>query len=117
MIQLYTAPTPNGWKVSIMLEELGARYRVRPMRLDQGEQKQPWFLELNPNGRIPVIVDTEAKNFPVFESGAILIYLAEKHGRFLPTDPKARSEVIQWLMFQMGGTEGSVVPLPRRDGR
>ncbi len=103
MIQLYTAPTPNGWKASIMLEELGARYSVRPIRLDQGEQKEPWFLELNPNGRIPVIVDTEAGNFAIFESGATLIYLAEKHGRFLPTDPKARSEVIQWLMFQMGG--------------
>ena len=103
MIKLYTAPTPNGWKISIMLEELGLPYRVRPIRLDQNEQKEPWFLELNPNGRIPVIVDTDADDFAVFESGAILLYLAEKTGRFLPSDPKKRSQVIQWLMFQMGG--------------
>jgi len=103
MIKLYTAPTPNGWKISIMLEELGLPYRVRPIRLDQNEQKEPWFLELNPNGRIPVIVDTDADDLAVFESGAILLYLAEKTGRFLPSDPKKRSQVIQWLMFQMGG--------------
>ena len=103
MIKLYTAPTPNGWKISIMLEELGLPYGVRPIRLDQNEQKEPWFLELNPNGRIPVIVDTDADDFAVFESGAILLYLAEKTGRFLPSDPKKRSQVIQWLMFQMGG--------------
>jgi len=103
VIELYTAPTPNGWKASIMLEELGVAYKARPIRLDQNEQKEPWFLELNPNGRIPVIVDRDAGGFAVFESGAILIYLAEKHGRFLSADPKARSEVIQWLMFQMGG--------------
>ncbi len=86
-----------------MLEELGARYSVRPLRLDQGEQTEPWFLELNPPGRSPGSGDSEAETCAIFESGAILIYLAEKHGRFLPTDPKARSEVIQWLMFQMGG--------------
>ena len=103
MIKLYTAPTPNGWKISIMLEELGLPYRVRPIQLDQNVQKETWFLELNPNGRIPVIVDTDADDFAVFESGAILLYLAEKTGRFLPSDPKKRSQVIQWLMFQMGG--------------
>jgi len=103
MIDLYTAPTPNGWKVSIMLEELGMPYSVRPIRLQEGEQKEPWYLRLNPNGRIPTIVDHDAGDFAVFESGAILIYLAEKSGRLLPTDPKGRSTALQWLMFQMGG--------------
>jgi len=103
MIDLYTAPTPNGWKASIMLEEIGVPYEVRPIRLQLGEQKEPWYLALNPNGRIPTIVDRDAGNFAVFESGAILIYLAEKTGRLMPTDPKGRSLVIQWLMFQMGG--------------
>ena len=103
MIDLYTAPTPNGWKVSIMLEELGMPYNVRPIRLQENEQKEPWYLRLNPNGRIPTIVDPDAGDFAVFESGAILIYLAEKTGRLLPTDPKGRSTALQWLMFQMGG--------------
>ncbi|HYR97114.1 MAG TPA: glutathione S-transferase N-terminal domain-containing protein [Candidatus Binatus sp.] len=103
MIDLYTAPTPNGWKVSIMLEELGMPYSVRPIRLQEGEQKEPWYLRLNPNGRIPTIVDHDAGDFAVFESGAILIYLAERSGRLLPTDPKGRSTALQWLMFQMGG--------------
>ncbi len=103
MIDLYTAPTPNGWKASIVLEELELPYEVHPVNLMAGEQKQPEFLRLNPNGRIPVIVDREAGSFAVFESGAILIYLAEKAGRLLPADPRGRSRVIQWLMFQMGG--------------
>ena len=103
MIDLYTAPTPNGWKVSILLEELRMPYTVRPIRLQDGEQKEPWYLKLNPNGRIPTIVDRDEGDFAVFESGAILIYLAEKAGRLLPADRKGRSTVIQWVMFQMGG--------------
>ena len=103
MIDLYTAATPNGWKASILLEELGVPYTLHPISLSKGEQKQPEFLAINPNGRIPAIVDRDEDDFAVFESGAILIYLAEKYGRFLPTERKARSEVIQWLMFQMGG--------------
>ena len=103
MIHLYTAATPNGHKVSIALEELALPYSVQVVDLAGLEQKQPWFLELNPNGRIPVIVDRDAGDFVVFESGAILVYLAEKSGRLMPADPKGRSLVIQWLMFQMGG--------------
>lgn len=103
MIDLYTAATPNGYKVSILLEELAMPYEVKALRLDQLEQKQEWFLRINPNGRIPAIVDRGAGDFAVFESGAILLYLAEKGGRFLPQEPKARSVTIQWLMFQMGG--------------
>ena len=102
-IDLYTAPTPNGWKVSITLEELGLPYTVRPIALSALEQKQEWFLRLNPNGRIPTIVDHDRNGFAVFESGAIMIYLAEKTGRFLPPDPAQRYRVIQWVMFQMGG--------------
>jgi GSH-dependent disulfide-bond oxidoreductase len=103
MIDLYTAPTPNGWKVSILLEELGMPYNVRPIRLQEGEQKEPWYVQLNPNGRIPTIVDRDEGDFAVFESGAILIYLAEKTGKLMPSDKKGRSTVLQWLMFQMGG--------------
>jgi GST-like protein len=103
MIDLYTAPTPNGWKASICLEELGMPYEVHVINLLAGEQKRPEYLALNPNGRIPTIVDRDADNFAVFESGAILIYLAEKAGRLLPPEAKGRSLVIQWLMFQMGG--------------
>ncbi|OLQ81432.1 glutathione S-transferase [Photobacterium proteolyticum] len=103
MIDLYTAATPNGHKISIALEEMGLEYRVHPLDLMEAEQKLPEFTAINPNGRIPAIVDTENDNFAVFESGAILLYLAEKTGKFLPEDPKKRSQVIQWLMFQMGG--------------
>ena len=103
MIELFTAETPNGWKASIALEELALPYQVRPIALSQNEQKQAWYLKLNPNGRIPTIVDHDNGDFAVFESGAILIYLAEKTGRLMPKDPKGRSRVIQWTMFQMGG--------------
>lgn len=101
MIELYTAATPNGHKVSIMLEELGLAYKVRPMCLERKEQREAWYLRLNPNGRIPAIVDHDNEDFVVFESGAILIYLAEKCGRLLPPDQRGRSQVIQWLMFQV----------------
>ena len=104
MIELFTAATPNGHKASIMLEEVGLPYTVRGLRLSAGEQKEPWYLRLNPNGRIPTIVDHDNDGFAVFESGAILIYLAEKTGSpLLPSDSKKRSLVLQWLMFQMGG--------------
>ena len=103
MIDLYTAPTPNGWKASIALEELGLPYTAHLVNILEGEQKQPWFIAINPNGRIPVIVDRAARDFAIFESGAILIYLAEMTGRLLPTDAKGRSLVLQWLMFQTGG--------------
>ncbi len=103
MIELYTAPTPNGQKISVALEELELPYRVHRVDLGRGEQKEPWFLEINPNGRIPAIIDRDAGEFPIFESGAILVWLAEKTGRLLPSEPKARSEVLQWLFFQMAG--------------
>ncbi len=107
MITLYTAATPNGRKASIMLEECALDYNVRPLALGKGEQKQDWYLQINPNGRIPAIVDHDNDDIAVFESGAILIYLAEKNGQLLPPstseNPKGRSAVIQWLMFQMGG--------------
>lgn len=103
MIELFTSPTPNGWKVSITLEELELPYVVRRIDLGKLEQKAPSFLAINPNGRIPAIVDHGNDDFTVFESGAILMYLAEKTGRLLPTDVKGRSRVIQWLMFQMAG--------------
>jgi GST-like protein len=103
MISLYTAATPNGHKVSIALEELGLPYQLEVLDLSSGVQKQPAFLAINPNGRIPAIVDHEADDFAVFESGACLIYLAEKTGCLMPTDAKGRSLVMQWLMFQMGG--------------
>ena len=103
MIDLYTAATPNGHKVSIVLEELGMPYTVHALSFDKKEQKTPEFLKINPNGRIPAIVDRANGDFAVFESGAILLYLAELSGQLLPKDPKGRSLVIQWLMFQMGG--------------
>lgn len=103
MIELYTSPTPNGYKISIMLEEIGLDYTVHPIDLMKQEQKAPEYLAMNPNGRIPVIVDHDNDDFVVFESGAILIYLAEKTGKLLPMEEKARSRVLQWLMFQVGG--------------
>ncbi|MBV7568121.1 glutathione S-transferase family protein [Pseudomonas sp. PDM27] len=103
MIDLYTAATPNGHKVSIVLEELGLPYRVHALSFDKKEQKSADFLKINPNGRIPAIVDRANGDFAVFESGAILIYLAEQTGKLMPGDPKGRSLVLQWLMFQMGG--------------
>lgn len=107
MIELFTADTPNGHKVSIALEEMGLPYTFRALNLLALEQRQEWFLKINPNGRIPAIVDQDPENghddFVVFESGAILVYLAEKSGKFLPADVKGRSRVLQWLMFQMGG--------------
>jgi glutathione S-transferase/GST-like protein len=103
MIDLYTAATPNGHKVSIALEELGLPYTVHALNLGQLEQKRPEFLRISPNGRIPAIVDRDLDDFAVFESGAILVYLAEKTGRLMPADIKGRSRVMQWLMFQMGG--------------
>ena len=103
MIDLYTASTPNGWKVSVALEELGLPYDVHALNLSKGEQKDPEYLKICPNGRIPAIVDREADDFSVFESGACLIYLAEKTRRLLPSDVKGRSLVLQWLMFQIGG--------------
>ena len=107
MITLYTAPTPNGWKASITLEELGLPYQVHPIDLGRQEQKEPWYLEINPNGRIPAIVDDQPVGggppLAIFESGALMIYLAEKAGALLPAEPAARSRTLQWLFFQVGG--------------
>ncbi len=103
MIDVYSSATPNGYKVTVMLEEIGADYTLYPVNLSAGEQKTADFLAMNPNGRIPVIVDRSNNDFTVFESGAIMIYLAEKFGQLYPEDPSARSRTLQWLMFQMGG--------------
>ena len=106
MIDLYFAPTPNGQKISIMLEECGLPYRLIKVDLAQGDQFKPTFLTINPNSKIPAIVDQDGpdgKPYTVFESGAILLYLAEKTGRFMPSDMRKRYEVIQWVMFQMAG--------------
>src|SRR4028119_635904 len=116
MIDLYTAATPNGWKVSITLEELDLPYELHSIDLSSGEQKKPWFTAINPNGRIPAIVDRDNGDFPIFESGAIMLYLAEKTGRLMPADEKGRSRVIQWLMFQMGGGGPMVGPAEGRGG-
>ena len=104
MIDFYTWGTPNGRKVSILLEETGLPYRVHPVDISQGQQHDPAYLAINPNGKIPALVDSDGpgdKPITVFESGAIMIYLAEKTGTFLPAE--ARYEVLQWLLWQMGG--------------
>ena len=103
MIDFFTAGTPNGYKISIMLEECGLPYTVRIMNLTALDQKQPAFTSINPNGRIPAIVDHEEGDFPVFESGAILIYLAEKAGKLIPTDRLGRSRITQWVVWQTAG--------------
>ena len=103
MIDLYTAPTPNGWKASVVLEELELPYTVKRVNILEGDQRQPDYVALNPNARIPTIVDNDADGFVVFESGAILLYLAQKTGKLIPDDAKGSSLVMQWLMFQMGG--------------
>ena len=105
MIDLYYWPTPNGWKISIMLEECGLEYRLVPVDIGRGDQFKPEFLAISPNNRMPAIVDHDVEGEPVsvFESGAILMYLAEKTGRFLPSDPRARLQVMQWVFWQVGG--------------
>lgn len=103
MIDVYSSATPNGYKVTVMLEEIAADYTLHPVNLSAGDQKTPEFLAMNPNGRIPVIVDRNNNDFTVFESGAIMIYLGEKFGQLYPENPDARSRTLQWLMFQMGG--------------
>lgn len=102
MIDLYTMGTPNGVKASIALEEMDLPYQVTAINIMNGDQHHPEFRKINPNGKIPAIIDRD-NDLTVFESGAILIYLAEKSGKLLPTDVKGRSTVLQWLMFQMGG--------------
>ncbi len=106
MIELYTWGTPNGRKVSIMLEEVGLSYEVHPVNIGKGEQFNPDYLKINPNGKIPTVVDREGpggKPLSVFELGAILVYLAEKTGKLLAKEPRARLGALEWLMFQMGG--------------
>ena len=106
MIQLYTWGTPNGKKVSVMLEEVGLPYEVHPISLQKGDQFTPEYLAINPNNKIPSIMDTDGPGgqpLTLFESGAILMYLAEKTGKLLPQDMRKRYEIVQWLMFQMGG--------------
>jgi GST-like protein len=105
-IDLYYWPTPNGWKVSIMLEEAEIPYNVIPVNISAGDQFKPEFLEISPNNKMPAIVDPDGPDgqpIALFESGAILLYLADKTGRFLPSNPRDRYTVVQWLMFQMGG--------------
>ncbi len=107
MIDLHYWPTPNGWKISIALEEMELDYEIVPVNIGRGEQFAPDFLEISPNNRMPAIVDHDpiggGEPLPIFESGAILLYLAEKSGRFLPVELHARYDVVQWLMWQMGG--------------
>ena len=103
MIELYTAPTPNGHKASCTLEALELEYKTHTVNIGEGDQHKPEFRAINPNGRIPAIIDRDLDDLAIFESGAIMIHLAEKTGHLLPTDAKGRARVIQWLMFQMGG--------------
>ena len=106
ILQLYSLPTPNGVKVSIMLEEIGLPYEVHLVSFDSGDQRSAEFVSLNPNGKIPAILDPNgpgSKPLPLFESGAILVYLAEKTGKLIPPDAAGRYEALQWVMFQMGG--------------
>ncbi len=107
MIDIHYWPTPNGWKISIALEEMELPYRVVPVNIGRGEQFDPAFLRISPNNRMPAIVDHEpmggGEPLAIFESGAILVYLAEKSGRFLPSEPRARYAVLQWLLWQVGG--------------
>jgi glutathione S-transferase len=103
MIDFYTAPTPNGHKVSCTLEAMELEYETHVVNLMENEQKKPEFLAISPNGRIPAIIDRDADNLPIFESGAIMIYLAEKTGKLMPTDLNEKAKVLEWVMFQMGG--------------
>jgi glutathione S-transferase len=106
MIEVYSWPTPNGHKVHVMLEECGLAYRAHPVDIGAGDQFKPEFLAISPNNKIPAITDPEGPDgqpISLFESGAILLYLAGKTGRFLPADTRGKYEVLQWLMFQMGG--------------
>lgn len=107
MIELFTAPTPNGWKISVMLEECGLPYKVRWVNIGKGDQFKPEFLAISPNNRIPAIVDHDPPGggapVPLFETGAILLYLAEKAGRFMPADLRGRKAVHEWLFWQVGG--------------
>ncbi len=105
MIDLYFWPTPNGWKITIMLEELGLPYKVIPVEIGKGDQFKPEFLAISPNNKMPAIVDLDGPDgepISIFESGAIMIYLAEKTGKLMPADPRGRIRVLEWLMFQMG---------------
>ena len=116
MINFYSAPTPNGWKVAIALEELELPYQTHVLQLSEKKQYEDWFKAMNPNSRIPVIVDRAESDLTIFESGAILIYLAEKTGRLMPTDVAGRMAVMQWLMFQMaaiGPMQGQAVSFER----
>jgi GST-like protein len=105
-IELYTWNTPNGRKISVALEEMGLGYNVHPVNIGKGEQFKPEFLKISPNNRIPAIIDTDGPGhapISVFESGAILIYLGQKTGKFFPADPRKQVPVLEWLMWQMGG--------------
>ena len=107
-IELYTWNTPNGRKISVALEEMGLPYNVHPVNIGKGEQFNPDFLKISPNNRIPAIIDTDGPGgmpISVFESGAILIYLGQKTGKFYPADPRKQVPVLEWLMWQMGGFE------------